>query len=151
MTIWDQVAEDFEPDGALRDIYVLQASSAEWQQLLDWVRASQRFDFFVDGARSQLPADVGEIFERRKDAAPLLTVWLAEAAANCHFFSDREIELDILPNAFGPENVEKLVSFLQNIGKLLNREVLLTHENMREAIILRYDPAAEEVLYVPLS
>ena len=60
--VW--VAGAFEPDGALRDIYVHDATIADWQAVLDFVRGNcTSFQFTVDGQPAVLPAAIGKFLQ----------------------------------------------------------------------------------------
>lgn len=77
---WSQVAEEFRPDGALRDIYVLDASIADWQSVYDAVRAA--YPVVLRDSQT-LPSDVEELF--RHDAGVTLSVDPEGLDAVCHF------------------------------------------------------------------
>jgi hypothetical protein len=147
---WDQVSADFEPDGALRDIYVLDATLADWQAVVDRLRTlNPRPKFCIGGEEVALPIDVTELFFRGPDdLCPSLHVPLGSATLNCHFFVDDEIEFDLDPREMGPSLLDPLIEFLKELGTVTAKPVVLTMENMPEAVIMRYDPAVAGVKWV---
>jgi hypothetical protein len=110
---WSVVAEGFEPDGALRDIYVHDATVADWQAALDYVRASRAvLQFTIDGQPAELPGTAVKIFPIRERASPLLSFDVEGINVNCRFFTATEIEFDLQPgDVTGPERLTSVVSF----------------------------------------
>jgi hypothetical protein len=148
---WRTAAGDFEADGALRDIYVLDATLADWQVALDHVR--QRYaplTFRVDGCPASLPEQVADIFPIWERASPQLNFDLGGIDVACYFFTREEIELDIRPEEVtGPERLSALVSFLRGLATAVGKPAVLTMENAPDAAILRADPGT--VVWVPPS
>lgn len=64
---------------------------------------------------------------------------------SCHFFANDEIEFDLYPREMGPSLLEPLIAFLNELGVATSKPVILTMENMPEAVILLYDPAVADV------
>lgn len=63
---WPSIVKDFEPDGGLRDIYILNASLSVWENVWALLTADpDLLEFWVDGARTDPPRDLQKIFERR--------------------------------------------------------------------------------------
>lgn len=148
---WQRVAEDFEPDGSLRDIYVLETSLDAWQSVIDTLR--QRWSsltFTLNGEPATLPQRVEAIFDARREQAALLSLMVGGAQLVCHFFVEDEIEFDIDPREItGPAQLEALIEFMALLGRITAKTVVLTHENSPEAVILRYSAESDEVTWVP--
>src|SRR5262245_14857192 len=111
---WDTVSEGFKPDGALRDIYVHDATLADWQAALNHIRERYApLHFTVDSHPADLPRQVAEIFPIRARAAPLLNFDVGGIDLACHFFQPKQIEFDLRPEEVtGPERLATVVSFL---------------------------------------
>lgn len=148
---WEAVAEDFRADGGLRDIYVLDATLADWQAALDHVRAAYSpIRFTVDGEAAALPVSVAEIFPVAERAALSLMFDVGGVGVACHFFAPDEIEFDIQPREVnGPERLSTVAAFLRELASATRKPALLTMENMQTAVILRADPATGRVIWVP--
>ncbi|MBA4750904.1 MAG: hypothetical protein H2055_01570 [Sphingopyxis sp.] len=60
---WSSIAQDFEPDGGLRDIYILNASLLVWENVWELLTADpDLLEFWVDGDRTDPPSDLHKIF-----------------------------------------------------------------------------------------
>jgi hypothetical protein len=145
---WAEVSADFERDGSLRDIYVIGANLADWQVVIDTVRRMNPPPVFSAGG------DVAELPDRAErwfgtELIGTLSFRIGQIDINCHFFSADEIEFDLYPQQVdGPEALEVVQSFMCELGNLTGKPVILTGENCREAVILRYRPGSE-VEWVP--
>jgi hypothetical protein len=59
----------------------------------------------------------------------------------CHFFNPAEFELDLIPTSVrSSEQVSALRVFLSGLASTLGKEVRLTRENQREAVLWRVPP-----------
>ena len=70
------------------------------------------------------------------------------ATLNCHFFTEDEVEFDLDPREMKPELLGTLVDFFRLLGEATTKPVLLTMENMPEAVIMRFEPTTGKVEYV---
>lgn len=134
---WLDVRHEFEPDGSWRDVYMFETTRAEWQAVLDWVRSvdpSPRFT--VDGEAASLPTDVGWMFEHRETVAPSLYFVHHGVDYGLHFFQEDEIELDIDPRKIREGNWPDFIATLSDLSQLVNRDVLVTPENLPHVAIL---------------
>ena len=139
-SLWLLAKEDFERDGALRDVYVLNTSEADWDKFIIFLKSfNAELKFSLDGREQALPRFSSEIFAKRSEEAPLLSFTYGGVVFTCHFFNDKEIELSFDPIEVGSEaTFLELVRFLSEFGEALNKEVLLTHENNQASPILKY-------------
>jgi hypothetical protein len=55
MIRWNTCRRDFEPDGALRDIYVHGTSIEGWRAVFDMLRRNYALEFLVDGTPREIP------------------------------------------------------------------------------------------------
>lgn len=71
---WESVANAFEPDGALRDIYSENTTLADWERAIAHIQ--KRYGpvtFTIDGESAPIPTYPREIFDTRSDRTALLT------------------------------------------------------------------------------
>ena len=135
---WADVAEAFEPDGALRDIYVLGTTRREWRLLLDaLVGGPWPAELLVQGAP---PKDAIEALRALDDpdTSSSLRLDVGGALINCHFFHDDDIEFDLSPAEFGEANFEELCRFLAFLGSVTGLDARVTEENHPQDVILEY-------------
>jgi hypothetical protein len=143
---WERHKSLFASDGSLRDIYVRGTDVADWQRLLDFLRAGAytlRYIVIGDAKREPqpLPEQIEAIFARPHDAYVALLIDEPQLGLVCHFFCPDEIELDLDPRAIDSEaRLDRLRGFMRALGRLLGKEVILTPENMPEHPLFRYDP-----------
>lgn len=148
---WEDYAVEFRGDGSLRDIYVLESSLADWQILLDFLHSSDYKLRYLWGAPENLPKNAVEVFGRESEDKGLLCVESGELSLNCHFFYNDEIEFDLLPNEVtDEERAEAIFDFMRQLGRTLNKDVILTPENERSMPIFKFSPATQELEYFPV-
>ena len=139
--IWEDYKIEFEPDGSLRDIYIKDVDLSDWQVFIDFIRCiDAALNYFVEGELTELPSSIAEVVVSQ-DHPYLLTIGLNGVTVNCHFFLSEEIELDIDPGEVDNEGKANIVfGFMSNVGRVLNKEVILTPENAEEQPIFKYEP-----------
>jgi hypothetical protein len=153
MLTWKQAAPEFYADGSLRDLYVLGATIDGWQALLDSLRAST-YSYRYTRAKVEAPLP-----ERASDAFPdlgfadrLLAVDLGGFAANCHFFSETEIEFDLDPREVSCQaHLDAILDFIQFLASATSRDAILTPENQPEIVIFRARPGIPEIEHQPFG
>lgn len=135
---WTDVARIFEPDGALRDLYVLDAGPEGWQAVLDGLRALDPPPVFeIDGEPAALPAHIEDVFAIWGNASPSLRWNAGEVQVNLHFFRSDDIEFDIDPaDVCEPEDWQALARFMLWLAEAAERPVVLTPENTPDDIML---------------
>jgi hypothetical protein len=149
---WNAVAHEFEWDGSLRDVYVLDATLADWQAVLDAIAARYLPLRFLTGETpAELPAHVTEAFSFWSgEAPPFLGFSVDGVTFACHFFATDAIEFDFDPrDVSGPESLASVLAFLGELARLTGRTAVLTPENLSDAPIFRADPMTDSVEYVP--
>jgi hypothetical protein len=147
---WRQAAPHFEPDGALRDIYVFGTDLLDWQRVWDALRTWDPLpDLTIAAQPATMPDKVQDIFNVVQERGARLSVNVSGAVLNCFFFGDDEIEFDLDPNEVaGPAQLEGLARFMSLLGRATGKPVVMTMENVREAVFLRYEPDAQRVEWV---
>lgn len=151
---WGAVAHEFEWDGSLRDLYVCGATAADWQAVLDAVRATYSpLTFLAGGTPAALPAHAADVFRLWSGATPpVLGFSVGGVHFACHFFAADEIEFDLDPrDVTGPERLGSVLAFLRELASLTGKVAVLTPENVVDEPIFRAGPATGSVEYVPPS
>ncbi len=135
---WTEVAPFFEPDGSLRDLYVLDAGPAGWQAVLDGLRAlAPPPEFEIDGEPAALPTRIEDVFAIWESATPALRWNAGNVPVTLHFFRSDDIEFDIDPaDVCEPEDWQALARFVLWLADLAERPVVLTPENTPDDILL---------------
>ncbi|GAB2722409.1 hypothetical protein GCM10011495_25460 [Hymenobacter frigidus] len=132
---WEELQQYvYYGDGSWRDIYVLDASRADWKIWADFVNANCQVEFFDgnDTSQSQIDFAVAEAFWDGDGQANMLwaTFFVGELGVNCHFFRDDEVENDIDPQKITSYAVhQQLMNYLTRLSQALGKEVVLTPEN----------------------
>jgi len=83
---WQELKTEFEWDGSLCDLYILDTDVEIWQRMLDVLRASgYPLHYTIDHEQIDLPTDVGVIFNKRLEGSPMLSIEVHGININCHF------------------------------------------------------------------
>jgi hypothetical protein len=140
---WQRLRDELQPDGSLRDIYVHNADEHLWQRFLAALARAPYRCVFRHGERP-MPEPLSQFREaaklRETDPVLLQIELLPTLTLNCHFFTYEEIELDVTPSELqSADAVGMLIDFLKWLARVVERPVLLTHENSPEYVILRVE------------
>lgn len=145
LSVLDRV---FYLDGSLRDIYVSSTTVDDWRKILAFLAGKYSVLYEIDGLEAPLPVDFDEIQKRTGKASQHLTVYVEGVSLNCHFFCIEEIEFDLFPEDVNTkEKAEAILGFLTEVGLLLNKEVVLTPENVKRHVLVRYEPKTNRIVY----
>ena len=147
MIQWAAVARNFVPDGSLCDIYVLGTDLEDWNRVLGHLaKDPTNLRFSVDGReQSGLPSAEAALAIRPL-ASPLLHVAIGGITFACHFFAADEIEFDFVPAKIdGRERLETLLGFVETLGQLTGKRVVVSPENSPALAFLGYDPLQSTV------
>lgn len=146
---WSQIAIHFQPDGSLRDIYILDTSLEDWANVWKMLLADpSRLSFIADGEPLTPPSDVNKVFRLGQEHALCASYALGKQRITCHFFIKEEVELTLSPrDVDGPAEAERLAQFLAELGRATSKEVRLTPENEPASIIARYEPMSGRVVW----
>ena len=147
MLAWEKVRKEFEFDGSWRDIYIFETTMSDWQRMLNAVRrVPHHVEYFRGGQPTEFPVEAIDAFPLDGECDRLLSVSFAGLLANCHFFSTEEIEFDIDPREVkGQSELDALFGFMRMLADAIGKEVVLTPENFRNAIIFRVRSGTDEV------
>ena len=149
---WSAVAHEFDWDGSLRDLYVHNTSTIDWQVVLDAIRTRYPpLTFLAHGLPSELPEIAAEVFPlSAQGTPPVLGFSVGGVHVACHFFTPDEIEFDIDPREVtGPDQLRAILAFLETLSKLTGKPAVLTPENVSDEPIFRADPISGDAQYVP--
>lgn len=139
---------DFVGDGALRDIYILDTTISDWENLIKIIQEDYNPHFFVDGESTLIPIITDQIFKIRETASPKLVFKVGAISVACHFFSPREVEFDFWPKQVSSEVAFfELLQFLRKIGDSVGKRVILCYENNLARPFLTYDTGAKNFIY----
>ena len=134
MKPFSEIESSLQRDGSLRDFYIHNTTSNDWNQLLQFVTPHLEDDcFLIDSKPTEMPNDYHQIDEIHKTASPLLSIPVAGKYLNCHFFCEEIIELDFWPYDFcDPDRWSELSLFFQQIVNLIQKPGIVTFENESE-------------------
>ena len=151
--MWETVKQEFEPDGSLRDIYVLNTDLHDWEKTLAFLKSSgNELEFSIDDAPAPIPENVASIFNLNEIEHSLLQVDLGAVILHCHFFSENEIEFDLDPSSISDElSFNHLLAFVKSLGETLGKAVIVTPESYQKAAFLKFIPQTKEIEYLPAN
>ncbi len=145
--MWLDLRQEFEEDGALRDIYATEVDEGAWERAYQFLLAQPGLVFRVAGEESLVPPSAMAWIRLHETGSPLLQFKRGGIEFACHFFCNDEIELDFWPQAIeGQESLDDLGLFISELGRAARRDIVVTHENGPELRILRYDLALDHVV-----
>lgn len=146
---WNQAADDFSPDGSLRDIYIRRVSAGDWESVYRWLIGTYPNVFTRDGIQIDPPPSVEFIWQDRAVAFSVLTLNVGEVRVNCRFFQSDDLELDLSPEeVVNEERFAALTVLMGSLGRLVNKDVVLTYQNGKDdAAFLEFRPEDGELSY----
>ena len=141
---YSDLSDEFEVDGSLRDIYVLNTSVTDWNRVLSMTPNLGAFTYFRDGEEATLPTDANLIFQDA-DHAHLLRISLGGPIIYTHFFVEDEIEFDLDPNEITSQSdLDLVLNFCASIGRGIGRDIRITAENSSDVVYLCYSIEQEK-------
>ena len=135
---WNEIKSQFECDGSLRDIYIFRTRVSTWNKFLSEIRLSDySIEFKHGGKLIDLPENIESIKQLQESDPTTLSIFVNEIRVNCHFFITSEIEMDISPTEINSDlSFNSLIEFLKWLSNVANSNVVLTHENSQDDVIL---------------
>lgn len=134
---FDQVPMLWERDGSLRDVVLVGAGADGWHKLIRFAMA-YRATYKADGEETTFPG-MSEVFQRH-DASHCLSIWVGEAAANCHFFLEDEIEFDLAPReVHGPKEHDAVLEFVERAAQALGVNASITPEGAQKSPFMTFN------------
>lgn len=148
MIRWETCRRDFEPEGALRDIYVRGATIEDWRAVFDMLRRTYDLEFLVDSDPRALPTTVDEAFAIQVTASPVLRFCVGGIVVISHFFIAEEIDFEIDPREVTSQaSLDELLGFLRRVGDTVGKAVILTYESSEQRPFITYEPSRREFQY----
>jgi hypothetical protein len=141
-TNWEEIKWIFEPDGALRDIYVENVDIEDWKILIDYLNTNYTVKYSSSEVNKINKDYVIQLLTDLTGEMDLKTVSIIidNIIINSHFFSINEIEFDIKPEEIDSViSYEKVLSFMNEISRILNKQLILTGENQIECPLIKVD------------
>lgn len=131
----------FYIDGSLRDIYVLGTGEQDWQKLLIFLHTGiYSIRYTIAGEQSPLPERVADLFSLIHTHGGMLHVDEEHLDLHCYFYTYEEIEFDSDPrNINNEQQIFRLLDFMRMVGTALNKEIVLTPENMPRRPLFRFN------------
>lgn len=143
---WDEIKWIFEPDGALRDIYVQNVEIEDWKILINYLNANHIVKYGLLGENKEINnIDLEYLIYYLNDETgelevKIVSIIIDDIIINLHFFSIDEIEFDIDPKEiYSFDNYKKILDFMNKVSKILNKPLILTGENQRKFHLINVD------------
>ena len=145
---WEDCQRAFYIDGSLRDIYIFQTSTDDWEKLLSFALALDQVIYYrIDGEIASLPKRATSIFNNREHTHTM-SIDLTGVIVNCHFFMIEEIELDIDPREIKSQNeLDIVIKFIKELGKCLKKDAIVTEENSPNDIWFKYISDEDKITF----
>ena len=145
MRNWNNIEWIFEKDGALRDIYVQNATISDWEKVVDLLNSEYQLTFGVYEDNLIDKIDFGYVKTMFADETGQLetksaTVDLNGIVVKCYFFLENQIEFDINPTEIKTESeFNKITDFMKSISSKLEKQITLCGENQPEFPLIKID------------
>jgi hypothetical protein len=142
---WKEIEWIFEKDGALRDIYVQNATISDWEKVVELLNSEYKLTFGVyeenltdkidfEFVKTMFADETGEL--ETKSA----TIDLNGIIVKCYFFLENQIEFDINPTEIKTElDFKKITVFMKTISSKLEKQITLCGENQPEFPLVKID------------
>ena len=142
---WKNIEWIFEKDGALRDIYVQNATISDWEKVVDLLNSEYKLTFGVYEDNLTDKIDFGYVKTMFADETGELetksaTIDLSGIVLKCFFFLENQIEFDINPTEIKTElEFNKITDFMKSISTKLEKQITLCGENQPEFPLIKID------------
>ncbi len=150
---WDDVWEWFDPElnGVLPDVYVPDATVADWQAVVDLVRsAGLAYEYAVDGRVVRMPHRVEDMLDLRGEAGVTLKVWLLpDVLAIFWLYCAEQVDFDVdLRELQGQQRLDVLCRFMRALGRRLGKPVVMTPEGSDAVPLIAYEVESDRVVFL---
>ena len=145
MRNWKDIEWIFEKDGALRDIYVQNATISDWKKVVDLLNSDFKLTFGVYKDNLTDKIDFGYVKTMFADETGKLetksaTIDLDGIVVKCYFFLVDQIEFDINPSEIHSElELKKVTDFMKTMSTELGKQITLCGENQPEFPLIKID------------
>lgn len=145
-TNWEEIKWIFEPDGALRDIYIDKVNIEDWKTIIDFLNDNYSIKFGPTGKNKIInkidKEYVSELLigENSEMECRTASIIIDQIIINTHFFWNEQIEFDVEPHEIKSYlDYNKVIDFMSKISSLINKQVILTGENQIEFPLIKVD------------
>ncbi len=145
---WSSQKADFEPDGALRDIYIKNVTIEDWRLVVALIMDGgfcARLE--RGGGLVAVPPNFESLFDHND--RHLMSFTVGGASITCHFFTPAEIEFSLDPKEVSEPVLESLLAFMIEVGDATKKPVIMTPENTAESPIFKYAPSEGRLRWIP--
>ncbi len=146
---WELYRRAFEGNGTSRSIYVFGTRLDDWQRLLNSLQNSPYQVKLLDTERNiyvDLPLRADSLFAGNPALPYLLQVHIGSCMLHCHFFFPSEIEFTLdTQEVCDSYALTQIFDFMNGLGRLFEKDVVLTIGNMREWVLFRFDMQSKRV------
>lgn len=139
---WQDLKEFvYNVDGSVRDIYVLNSTIDDWRAWATYINDNYSLEFNASGVVKD-KIDIDHVLKRwngNEDEWAGARIKLSDTITiNVHFSTADTIENDIDPREFNcMEDNYTLLRYMIGLSYTLGKPVLLTAENMEDAVCIR--------------
>ncbi len=151
---WEILKQDFlQDDMMLRDIVISECDLTTWDAVLLCLKQSEwPWKYMIAGDNADIPGSAQEIFVIRSQTTPYFQVTVEGIEINTYFFTQQEIEFDLLAKEItSPDRLLAVMSFMKVIGTACGKPVSLTTEGPHDpdTVILQYETSFDRFTYLP--
>ncbi|MBU3822516.1 hypothetical protein KO566_10615 [Flavobacteriaceae bacterium XHP0103] len=142
---WNNIEWIFEKDGALRDIYVQNATISDWEKIIDLLNSEYKISYGNSEENFTNQIDLDYVKKMFADETGELEIKFVRIDLNgililCHFFLEEQIEFDINPTEIKTElEFNKIMDFMKSISSKLDKQITLCGENQPEFPLIKID------------
>jgi hypothetical protein len=128
---WSSISQMDDEESLLLDLYVPGAGLNGWRAFVDFVRTGHfPFDVSRGNESVDLPSHVEAFFVGPDEPMWMLRLHVGHIDVHCYFFTEDEIELDLLSRDVTTDaEAEVLFALMLKIADAVGRECRLTNEN----------------------
>lgn len=143
---WKDIKWIFEPDGALRDIYVQDVTITDWEKLIDLLNNEYSYSYKFEDQEIRdkfCKNDIVKIFDYptcELQSNALLIINVCGIDTYCHFFLINQLEFTIDPRDIESlSDYGKVEKFMLSLSEKLEKQVTLTFENLITLPLIKID------------
>ena len=141
---WEELKRGvYQVDGSWRDIYVLNTNRDDWQKWAEYINKNHVVSWYAEKYNGSITqASINTSFIKHKwDSEHYIAtsrIFLAEIQINCHFFIEARVENDVDPSQINSmDDHNRPMDYMKATSALLGKEVILTEENIEEAVWIK--------------
>ena len=142
---WNNIKWIFEPDGALRDIYVQNVTISDWENVVDLLNSKYKLSYGNSEENFTAQIDLDYVRKKLVDETGELEIKFARIDLNgiiilCYFFLEEQIEFDISPSEIKSiTELNTILNFMKSISQKLNKQITLSEENQLKFPLIKID------------